>query len=418
MPDRELEGEWDRLFAVFEADALPRFRPAPLADVARRAGSLRRRYRYRVLAGLLAALLVPVGVVTAADRGDNRPVPRPTPTVTASPAPTESALPPVVPQPRQQHVPSPDSGLRLRELRFTHDARHAWALFDSCAQDSSGRCRYALETTADAGVSWQRVSVPALPPTGQVLFYPVSPLIAALHARGHGFWVTVDGGRSYTAFPESEPPAAAYAGAEQPYPDGRYALMCPYNGDFEASVNACGPRATVCPTDGGNCLGAPPLTGPLQQVITGADGRVWTISTWHGWSYVSYSVDQAATWIAVPPINTEGVLTASPDGTEVYLVAADPGRVWLIYGRAFVPVPGLPPGLVAPQVVALGGGLLAVREVDGRIWLVGDGRYRPLAGGAQDISRLPDGSLILRRADGSVLVGTGDGLTRDWVVYA
>ena len=412
------EVELDDVFAAFEAGAVGTFRPAPLVEVARRAR--RRRLRRRAaLAGLLTVLLAgPPGALAFAVRRPDGPA-KPTPTApasprrSASPGPSRAAV--IEPSPQVRHVAVPGVSLPVQYVWFLADAQHAVTLFDSCATMPEP-CSYALGATTDAGLTWSRVPMPDLRThPGPVNVYPLSTTTLTVHVVGEGYWLTTNGGASYAFSPQSRPPAAALRAANNPDAGGAYTLLCPGATGFEdgASGIQC-PRQQLVRIGSGPVSPQPTLPGEPYEVLQGGDGRLWLVSATSTGTRVAYSTDAAKTWHEIPTVADNPMLTASPDGSEVYLVDGSAQRLWRLSGTGFTELPGLPANVASYAVAALGGGVLAV---DGQLGTAGfwrDGTFTVVAGAYLGMQRIADGSVAFQSTGPTYLVGTGTGLDRSW----
>jgi len=409
------EIQLDEVFAAFEAETAGTFRPEPLAELAGRVRRRQGRYRLGLLALLTLLLVGPATGLAVANRRTGPP-PTPEPTATASPTPraSRSTAPSLTVDPERRPVAVPGVDLPLAGVWVLPDALHLWASFDSCVETSGG-CRYALARSADGGRSWQPVTLPDAQPPGVLNFYPLSPTAVTVHQVSDGFWRTTDGGTHWTRFPADQPPPEALWAGTDPLPGGRYRLLCPGATGFED-----GAKGVTCTRQrlvrvGGTVVDPQPdLPGELYQVAQGGDGRLWLVSATSSGTRIAWSADDAHTWHEIPTQADNPHLTVSPDGTEVYLVDDFPTRVWRLAGDAFVEVSGVPEGVPDFQVVALGGGVLAICAYDGSAYFWRDGTLTALSGQYQAVSPVGDGSVLLRALDGSYLVGAGTGLARSW----
>ncbi|MGN9775045.1 hypothetical protein ACTMS0_04600 [Micromonospora sp. H33] len=355
MPEQTL----DEMFAEFEAQAAPTFRPRGLAAAQRRVRDRRRRRR-GLLAGITALLVGgPAGALAVAGR-DAAPVPPtpPAPTVTAGPSLTE------------RKVAAAGAVGGLRRLRFV-DARHGWALFDTCDRPDqvTEGCRRTLARTTDGGVTWQGRELPPAK-SGSQLY--VSDERTAIVMSGDGYVTTSDGGATVTSSPMSAPsPVAQRAWATA----SGYRLDCPSpNGSCDGFRIA---------RIGGGKVGQPPLTvgsgddAGSVQLLEGGDGRIWVAVVEAERATAAVSADETASWQRLPAVEGADRLLISPDGTEVWLVETEaPKPVWKLVGDRWERQSGLPDDTY--EVAAAGGGQLVVTGTYGGAGVWRGGRYDDL----------------------------------------
>jgi hypothetical protein len=402
----------DERFARFEADVPGTFRPAPLDEV--KAATRRRRGARRGIVACVLATLVaaPAGTYALAGGGDE--------------APRPSKV--HVFQPEERKITVPGVDLPVRSVWFPRDAQHGWAMFEACWNDNDYRdCRYAMALTSDGGATWRGVALPDLAKeNAPVNAYPVDDRTLAIHAIGKRFYLTTDGGATFKQYSNLSPPEVAQAAIAD---SGGYSLRCPGATGFED-----GASSVECERPELVRLGSAPaplamsytLPGKVQQVLRGGDGRLWLVSLDGDRTRVAYSTDDAtATWTELEPVagrDTEisaARLTASPDGQEIWLVSSEGKGLWRLEGTRFEPRTGLPDEFYAHNVVALGGGYLAVASGHdagpGGFWH--DGTFTPIGNLRTSYVEVPpDGTVVFRDADdGGWLVGTGTGADRDWV---
>ncbi|MBQ1050386.1 exo-alpha-sialidase [Micromonospora sp. C51] len=410
----------DRLFAEFEATAAPTFRP-PGVDAARRRVNRRRRRRRGLLAGLVALLLTGPGVYATAGRDADRDPPDPTPSpATPSPAPDGQVI--------ERKVNPVGVAGRLAGLRFV-DARHGWALFDTCGPDDSDRtgCRLDLARTADGGATWQRTPLPdtANNPRWAGPYY-LLPLDGRNLTVGvpDGYLVTTDGGASFTEHPRESPPEVTRLAAAT---RRGYLLQCPGSGALiklncaEWELARIG--AAKVPTQ-------PPviLSGAASNdLIDGGDGRIWVTTRNGDWLTVAVSDDDGGTWQELPDVAGAARLLVSPDGRDAWLVNINEGfdapthkRVWRLDGDRWQERTQLPPD--TNSAAAVNGGLLAVTNPWGNVGYWTGDRYldvpvlrRRLTSGEHPptVQVLPDDTIVITTPTDTTL-GTGPAQTRTW----
>lgn len=404
-------------FAEFEAQVTGTFRPAPITDMTTRVRQ-RRRLRRGLLTGFVLALVAaPAGGYAVASRDDAQPTPTPTPTVTGPPRF----------EPDERRITMLD-GYENARLTMT-DAAHGWVLFERCEDENeSATCKYALGVTASAGASWNATMLGTRADGRPVNLYPLDGRTLTVHVIGKGFLLTTDGGETFTEHPESAPPVQALRASV----GGDFALLCPGATGFEDGAGGLECARPQVRTVGGDVVSPQPtLRGELYELIQGGDGKLW-LTSWDGAvTRVAVSYDSARTWQEVGSVPAENVeLTLSPTGTEVWAVADHPAQLWRYDGSRFVAQQGLPAEVFQHNVVAIGDGILAVKDGNddtfaGGFWQ--DGRYQELPGlRASGVSVLSDGTLIFtERGPGTVeeakhttVVGTGEGIHRTWARYS
>lgn len=405
-------------FARFEAEVPATFRPAPLAEVAS-AARRRRRLRRALFAGVLALLVGgPAGAVAVAGRHDGRPSPLPVPIVQTARPPSASPSPEAI-HPVERSVTLPGVDIPTKHV-YPLDARHAWVYYESCPEDPGG-CRYALGSTSDGGVTWQRANLPDLAVDKQTVvgLFPVDARTASLYVLHKRFWLTTDGGATFTSYPDSSPPPQAQRAIT--YPSSGYRLLCPGAVGFEdgASGVECD-REQVVRIGSGPVPNQPTLPGRLDWVFQAADGRIWLTSVDGDVTRVALSTDDTRTWTDLGSVPGTPQLSVSPDGADVWLVVNHvpriPAAAWRLTGTRFVAQAGIPYDFSG---VAAGGGMLAgVTGDPGKVGSAGlwyGGAFHPIPGlMASWLGVLPDGSLTCGQPDGSTLVGAGTGTARDW----
>ncbi|MEJ3744109.1 hypothetical protein WEI85_12530 [Actinomycetes bacterium KLBMP 9797] len=409
MADTRLEER----FAAFEAQVTGTFRPAPITGMTTRVRR-RRRLRRGLLTGFLAALVATPagGYAVAGYHDDARPGPTPTPTMTGPPR--------FDPVDRQIAVP----GVTWRDahvrLALT-DAAHGWAFFERCEDENeSTTCTYALGVTADAGATWNATALGTRADGRPVNIYPLDGRTLAVHVITKGFLLTTDGGATFTEYPESEPPVQA----QRVNAGGDFALLCPGATGFQdgASSVECA-RPQVYKIGAGAVTPQPTLRGDLAELWQGGDGKLW-LTSWDGdVTRVAISYDSARTWQEVGPVPAaEAKLTLSPTGNEVWAVTDEPAGLWRLDGSRFVAQKGLPTEVFQHNVLAIGDGILLIKDgnddtLTGGFWQ--DGRYQELAGlRTVGMSVLPDGTIVVVERGLTTVVGTGEGVHRTWTRFS
>ncbi|MEV1142829.1 hypothetical protein [Micromonospora sp. NPDC049799] len=412
------ETDLDDVFTEFEARTAPTFRPPGVADAARRVRDRRRRRR-GLLAGVAALLLAgPGGAYAMAGRDD-----APTP-----PAPDPSASPDDRLVERTVAVPGVPG--ELRQLQFV-DARHGWALFDTCDREDVGStdCRRDLARTADGGVTWQRTALPAAADEPNLAG---PPYLLPLDGRritvviGDRYLVSTDGGASFTDHPVSTPPEVIDLALAT---DSGYSLRCPQDqGVF--SGPSC-PRPRLVGIGGAPVPVQPPLnlrSESDKQLVEGGDGRLWVTAREGDRLTMAVTDDRAATWRTLPAVAGAARLLVSPDGLDAWLVgisdtsfsATDPNRLWKLVGDRWQEQPGLPDD--TSTVAAANGGVLPVTSAYGGGGYWYDKRYvdEPALGGpvraddeSASVQVLPDDTIVVTGQTGTFL-GTGSGVDRSW----
>ncbi|MER7460498.1 hypothetical protein [Micromonospora sp. NPDC126480] len=347
----------DEMFARFEAQAVPTFRPPGVAAAQRRVRDRRRRRR-GLLAGITALLVGgPAGALAVADH-DPTPVPPvpPAPTVTAGPALTE------------QKVTVAEAAGGLRRLRFV-DARHGWALFDTCDRPDqvTQGCRRTLARTTDGGMTWQGRELPSAKSSSQL--YAADDRTAIV-ISGDEYVTTSDGGASVassTLRSPSRDAQRAWATASG------YRLVCP------SPDGSC--EGVRIGRVGGGKVGQPPLAAGdgagSVHVLEGGDGRVWVAVVDSDRVVAAVSADGTASWRRLPAVKGAGALLLSPDGGDAWLVGSTaPQPVWQLIDGRWQKRGTLPAD--AYSVAAAGEGQLVVTGANGGAGVWRDGRYADL----------------------------------------
>lgn len=406
MRDTALEEK----FAELEADALTIFRPPGVAAAQRRVRQ-RRRWRRGLLAGITALLVgTPAGALAVAGRHDRLPITPPSPTVTPAGALTE----------RKVVVPGAAGG--LTDLRFV-DARHGWALFDTCTRETPTGCRRTVGRTTDGGATWQGRELPVT--DGMAYLQPRDDRTLTVVA-GQRYLVTTDGGATFTSHRVETPAEAARVAPASP---SGFRLACP--ADKEALGQDCA-RFHLARVDDAPVPRQPPLAldaDAAAQLVEGGDGRLWLATMKNGRSTVVVTDDQAKSWRKLSPVPAPAFLTVSPDGAEAWLVdGSQGGSVWRLAGDRWQQRPGLPDdtGWVG-AVAAAGDGLLVVTSRYGGAGFWTDGRFldlpelrEALRGDSTAEARvevLRDGSVLFSYGR-TQIIGTGRGAERTWTRFS
>ncbi|MFB9854077.1 hypothetical protein ACFFMR_27245 [Micromonospora andamanensis] len=317
---------------------------------------------------------------------------------------------------------------RLAELRFV-DARHGWALFDTCDPDDSDRtdCRLDLARTVDGGVTWQRTPLPGTAnkprPAGRYYLLPVDGRNLTVGVPD-GYLVTTDGGASFSEHPREAPPEVTKLSVAT---RRGYLLQCPGSGKLieidcaEWELGRIG--AATVPTQ-------PPVTlsdEADKDLIDGGDGRIWVTIRNGGRLTVAVSDDDGATWRKLPAVAGAARLLVSPDGRDVWLInmshdnfdISSTNRVWRLVGDRWQELTQLPPD--TNSVGAVNGGLLVVTNPWGNVGYWTGDRYldapelRRLANGEHPptVQVLSDDTIVVTTPTDTTL-GTGPTQTRTW----
>lgn len=385
----------DKIFADFETGAAGTFRPAPVEAVAT-AVRRRRRTRQAGLALLVAATVL-APAVTVGHGGDTPPTTGPTPSPRISPLvgppPPIEARPVTVPgMPRDAEV----------SVVFPRDGLYGWALLSSCPQPDGG-CAEALAATSDGGRTWRRTNLPDLHDRSAEL-YPLDHLTVVLKLLGRpeDFLVTRDGGATFTPYPASALPE------ELPLAESRlenregWVLRCPGEPPLRQGEGGTCPQEELADVVGSRLPVQPRLGGRpdgASVVQWGTDGRLWVVTGLPGGRVgVQVSDDYARSWRELPAVAYDGPnppgLRLSLGGTEAWLVG-ERGQLWRLADGRWQPRSGLPTGVTAPRVVALGGDILLV-STDTGVWRLVDGTVIKVPGlpAMDELRLLADGSIV------------------------
>ncbi|WP_146765210.1 hypothetical protein [Micromonospora saelicesensis] len=284
------------------------------------------------------------------------------------------------------------------------DAEHGYALFANCGEPPPGDdCPARLFATDDGGRSWRELRHPHPAAENHQLY--AAPGVLTLRSEPHGWWISTDGGTSFTHRLDGPPPQ--WVGAQS-----RFQLI-------EGS-------GQVGEWDGQRLrpLAAQPRVPGLSTVDTGDGLLVVAAGSEDGKPYAAVSFDRGRSWQQTPvpaPDGHVGVLRAvvERDGTA-WLVGQRPDRrsfpaLWrLRRGWNLVGADGHPPQI--QSVAPIGGGLFAVTGPAGA-GAVGGGRYTELPwpiGPDRSLSVLTDGTLVAVGGDGGILLGVGWVAERRW----
>ncbi|MEU5786104.1 hypothetical protein ABZ754_00050 [Micromonospora purpureochromogenes] len=384
----------DELFAEFEAQALPTFRPPGVPDAERRLRSRPRRRR-GLLAGVVALLLAgPAGAYAMAGRNPDHP---PNPTVT----------PRVVERP----ISLPRGAGALVQLQFI-DGRHGWALFNTCSPGGpADGCRLTLARTGNGGVIWTWSD--PLPGAPDAYLLPLDGRTLTVW-DGQQYRVTTDGGTTETLHPPTAPPPATQRALAS---RSGFLLACPSTerASYGIPRNCQDEQLRLVRIDGTPVPRQPPmpLRGDLDvRVIEGGDGRLWLTVLDEGKLTVMVSADQAVSWQALPAFDDVDQLLVSPDGRDVWLVGLDgPKPVRQLVDGRWQQRTGLPDD--TKDVAAAGGGRLVVTSVHGGAGFWTDGGYtdlpelrEPTRSGGASVHVLRDGTILFAEG-GAHIIATG-----------
>ncbi|MEV2237732.1 sialidase family protein [Micromonospora sp. NPDC049891] len=409
----------DQLFAEFEATAAPTFRPPGVSDVQHR---VRRRRGWRhLLAGWVALLLAgPVGayVLTGAD-GEPLP-PNPMPSPSTALVPDGNLI--------DRHVGAPGATTAHVQPRFV-DARHGWSYSDTCfGQDLIEDCERSLIRTTDGGATWRGITVPPSVAEPESFDYlELLPLDAQrlVMRDGNRYFLTTDGGATFTEHPGEGPPTAALFFVAT---SGGFVIHCPGLNGLEPP--AC-PRQQLTRIGGGGGVNQPPVVlASNYRLAEGGDGRLWVGVKEEKKLTVAVSEDGAKTWRKLPPVTGAASLLVSPDGADVWLVDSqsedavpNPTRTWRLVGDTWREGARLPGDTYS--VEAGDGGLLWLTRTKGGGGYFVDGRYTPvpeldgLWSDPKDVPyfrTLPDGTIELSSPP-AIYLGVGSGTDRTWIRF-
>ncbi len=388
----------DTMFAEFQADAVPTFRPPGVADAQRRARRRRRR-RQSSLATLLAlAVAAPAAGFAVAGRDGDQPAPA------------------VI----ERKVALPGVAGRLADLSFV-DQRHGWALFDTCQPETASGCHRTVGRTVDGGLSWQGRELPVT--DGEADLTAVDELTVVVTA-GREYLLTTDGGETFSRHAVDAPPMALQLVDATA---SGFRLACP--AEQEARGEACN-RFHLARVGSAPVPRQPPLDldpARTTNLVEGGDGRLWLAVTKYGRTDVVVSDDRAQTWRKLPPLRVRAYLTVSPDGAEAWLVGTDHGDpVWRLVDDRWEQRPGPPRKPDPGEFAAAGDGTIFLSSL-GTVGFWVDGQYvdRPelrvafaREPGLVNVRVLRDGTLALSTTGSSRILGIGSGMDRDWIRFS
>ncbi|MFG1867875.1 hypothetical protein [Micromonospora arborensis] len=404
----------EEMFAEFEADTRTTLRPPGTPDAQRRVRDRRRRRR-GLLAGVAAILLAgPASAFAVAGRDVDR----------HEPAPTESAGPRLV----ERKIDLPQGIGELVDLRFVN-ARHGWALFDTCGRTTPPKgvdCRLTFARTTDGGIVWTMSGRPPTQRPGSYLL-PLDDRTLTV-VMDDSYYVTTDGGTTFTTYPFSSPPSVTQQAMATA---SGFAIGCPSTGGVPG-VNC--QRRQLERIGAGAVQPQPPVALTQEstgELIEGGDGRLWLSVREKEKLSVLVSADKAATWRLLPAVEGAHQLMVSPDGRDAWMTTVAESEfgtnrlkdVWRLAGDRWEPGPGLPDD--TRTAAAMNGGILAVTGAYGGFGFWVEGRYidapelraATLPGfdspDEPSIEVLPDDTVVVSRAASSI-IGTGSGTTRTW----
>jgi hypothetical protein len=302
----------------------------------------------------------------------------------------------------EARLPVP-AGYALQGFEFA-DATHGYAQYTSRDPVKGGSVpefASVLFATTDGGRVWTKLADPRRPSNSPQL-YTVDATTVVLWAEPYGWYVSRDGGATFTARSDDKSPP------ELNLHDPRFHLYCEFGcviKDSQTSKKVADP-------------GVPGVLTAVAQagstlIAASADGNR---------AYTAFSTDNGATWQRrdVPdhpggrPMRSE--LRVSADGKDVWLIgypgtgaggagALAPRRLkelgvpllWLLDGQAWVAkgTVGAPAPTPEPfSVAAIGGGLAAVQ---GHGLALVDDAWHPVAMSppAEWVTSLPDGTVAV-----------------------
>ncbi|MEU3452670.1 hypothetical protein ABZ671_03565 [Micromonospora sp. NPDC006766] len=351
----------------------------------------------------MATLFLASAVLGACSIGDVR---RPPPNrASASPGPvaTSPGQPPVadVHEVRLVRVAVPDRYDPPR-IEFV-DAERAYALFATCDGED---CPALLFATRDGGRSWQALPHPRPVAENQQLYAPQGLL--TLQSVSFGWYISTDGGVTFTHHPGAEPPPA----------------LVGVKGRFQFVEKS----GKVARWDGRRLrpLAAQPGL-PMVNMVREAGGLLVAAGAAGGRPYAAVSTDQGRSWqrtaVPAPDGEVENLWVMSAPDSEVWLIGSRPDpagfpALWLYRGDwQLVRAAGHPDRM--SSVAPVGAGRVAVTGPDG-VGVVVNGQYGRVSwpvGPEHYLYLLDDGTLVGRAPD-EVILAVGPIGARRWIRVA
>ncbi|WP_433206529.1 WD40/YVTN/BNR-like repeat-containing protein [Dactylosporangium sp. CS-047395] len=252
-------------------------------------------------------------------------------------------------------------------VRFV-DRDHGWVLFSDCTPGVG--CARTMGRTADAGLTWTPVALPADLPalgTAQLLLQGQNTFLIGTSNPYIAWWSTEDGGRTYRQLPPE------------------------------------------------SIAGVPDIV--VERLGGGPPPTPWRLTPGNLDTTVAYSPDGGMTWRDLQPrIGPGAVLRVGPGG-EAWAVAGQPSRVWRLTPDGPVALESLPITVDAATISPIGDGGLIVLVPGRGVGVLRAGTFTPLPAPLTDamlVTPLDDGTVVLMPGDGSLVVGSG---RETWVRY-
>jgi RNA polymerase sigma-70 factor (ECF subfamily) len=378
----------------------PEFKPAGARAAA---ATVRRREiaKRSVTVVLVLAVLIPLSLLLI-KRHSEPPAERPRKDpVILTPGPTPSA--------RSLGLPAQPSvtGQGMDNLRF-RDRLHGWSW-------DVGDNRY-LVSTKDGGVTWYRVNLPTLDAGASFRVFSADDHTFTLEIAGataravpETYWHTKDSGATWVQYPVNDPPIEALRSV------ARYSVLCSdqINWIFVSQIQ-CAESVLVDVHENRIVDNQPPWRPRYTFNLTEAGGRLW-MQGWDGHATrLVYTSDGTKTWQdkQLPPFPGEdsGRLEISPDGSQIWWIT-NSGLWKLVLSKWQRQL---------DQVGESGDWHL----LDNDLWVTLYHGFAYFAHGqfvvvseledVKDISALEDGTLLVRRRDGTYYLGVGSGTSRTW----
>jgi hypothetical protein len=300
-------------------------------------------------------------------------------------------------------------GYGLQHVEFV-DRNRGYAMFLGCDPASPAPaegCPAALFVTRDGGRGWRAVPHPH-PRAANHQMYAAGDTVALL-AEPHGWWLSTDGGATFThpATKDMSPPFVQAL-------FGRYQPCCDPD-DKRRVVEFAGGRMRPVPAQ-------PPI--PSVDAVASAGETLYAAGLRDGRPYAAMSTDRGRTWqptfVAAPVDGLEMVhLMVSHRGEHAWLVGATSRfafpYLWLYDGHGWRPSgrDGHPDDYLAVAPLDDGSVAVAGRAGPG---VVAGGAYRaldwPVDGGYLRV--LADGT-VNSQVDRVVWLGEGTGTERRWI---